>query len=252
MNHLPTLKLTFCLLITLCCISQPSSAQGQEGDSQRFEVVAQMGGPVNDSVSMPDDSILASEGSSLVRISNTFGPLEVIARTDLERGMILALIAAPPYVLALSEEGLLVLPHEGEGIPHPITFLAGGGQSMAVQGDLIAVASHQSGLRLIRLGVSGTLTELSRIVLNAPGGEIAAALDVTLSPDQQFAYIATGDQGVQIVDIRDSAAPIPFGALPGVLPAEAVTMSGGRLAGGSAGEVGVADTAPGAGGVGLY
>src|SRR5688572_17151086 len=117
MNHTTPLKLITCLIIAAFCITVPSLAQGQEGDPQRFEVIAQMGGSVTDSVLMSDGSILASEGSSLVRLSNTFGPLEVMARAELDRGMVLALIATPPFVLVLTEDGLLALPHEGEGIP---------------------------------------------------------------------------------------------------------------------------------------
>lgn len=252
MNH-PTLSKIICgLIIAAVFIIRPSPVQGQVDEPQRFEVIAQTGGTITDFVPMPDGSILASEGSSLVRVSNTFGPIEVIARADLDYGMILALLAGPPYVLALAEEGLLVLPREAEGIPTPISFLAGGGQAMALHSNLIAVVSQQSGLRLIRLDTNGALTELSRLVLSAPGGEAAHALDVTLSSDLQFVYVATGEHGVHIIDIRDPAAPQQVGSLPGVTPAEAVTMSGALLAVGSAGRVVLADPSLGAGVVGVY
>src|SRR5687767_10666196 len=124
MNTRASLRPIIYMMISTLCIMHFSPVRGQANPSQRFEVVAQMGGLITDSVLLPDGSVLATEGSSLVRISNDFGPLEVLARADLERGMILALRSVPPYVLALTENGLAVLPNASDGIPAPITYLA--------------------------------------------------------------------------------------------------------------------------------
>jgi len=251
-----TIRRRLILFITIALLilthAPPNRAHSQANAPHRLTVVGQMGGPVIDSVPLPDGSVLAAEGSALIRVSGGLSTPQVIARSETTYGEILDLAAASPYVLALSEEGIAVLPESAEGVPAPQFFLPGGGQSMSVSGSLIAVAAREAGLRIVRMEQDGRLTLLNQIALAAPDGSSASAFDVALSADQQRAYVATGANGTQVVDLTDLSQPRLYGVLANVRPAEAVTTFGALVAVGSEGRVIAVDPSPGAGIVGTY
>ncbi len=210
---------------------QPASTP--TGGAQRVELVNQIGGPVSAAVLLPGGSILAAEGSSLLLLAPSptrEGILDAAGRIDPGYGPIIDLEASSDFIIALTTQGLVTLSSDGIAL-RAVSFTPAGGQSLAVQGSLIALAARQGGLKLFRLESSGTITSLSSLPL--PGG----ALDVAVGPDGRRAYVAAGESGVTIVDLADPAAPVVAAILSQITPAEAVAVDGKLLVVGSGGRV---------------
>lgn len=243
------------LLILLLWQGMPAHAQeipSTSPTSERVTEIARLGGVIRDSVPRADGKILAAEGSTLVLFDSGFGTPDLLAHADLQHGEILDLARAISYVLVLAEDGLLVLPDSGDHIPDPVGFSPHSGQSMDVVGEIIAIASQQAGLHLLRLEGSGAITLLSSMALSAPDGTQSSAENVSLSGDGQRAYVATGPSGVIVVNITDPTSPVVVGPLPGISAGEAVISVGPLLAVGSKGTLQLVDPAPGASTVGVF
>ncbi|HEX7076811.1 MAG TPA: FlgD immunoglobulin-like domain containing protein [Candidatus Eisenbacteria bacterium] len=120
--------------------------------------------------------------------------------------------------------------------PPPPVGDVGRTRRVVVDAGLAYVADYSGGLRIYRAGgadssLVGVLPEIGN----------ARAVDVALDPSRSLAYLASGPGGLEIVDVRDPAAPARITSL--VLPglASAVTVAGqglvavGRRGSGSAG-----------------
>ena len=244
-RNLLTPLLLAALILNLPGAGHPARAQNAAAaDSQRIALLGQMGGPVRDAVALPDGSILAAEGESLVWFNGVALP-DPATRTDLHRGAILDLALSGSTILALTEQGLLSLSMLIESGPTVISFAPGGGQALDVRGDLAVIAAREAGLRAVLLTPDGALTPLAELPLEAGNAALADALDVAISPDSTRAYVAAGESGVLVVDLSDPGVPRLLGTLSSVAPVEAVTVVGSLVAVASQGRVLAVDPASG-------
>ncbi|MBN1313347.1 MAG: hypothetical protein JXB30_18215 [Anaerolineae bacterium] len=205
-------------------------------DAQRVQQLDRIGGLVTAALHRPDGTVLAAEGSTLLRLDMSVRPAHELGRTDLGHGSILALAESASYQLALTGDGLVVL-SGSDALPNPAGFTPGGGQALAVQGDLVVIAARDVGLRVLRTHSEGTAEPLA--TLPVPGG----ALDVTLSQDRRVAYVAGGPFGIHQVDLSDPAAPRLAQTIDAVKPADAVALAGSLLVVGSRGRTLLVDPA---------
>lgn len=216
-------------------------------ESQRVELLGRVGGLVSAGIPLADDTALMAEGSSLVRIRLTDGESRVLEQVDLEHGIILDMTRDDSLVYALTEEGVAVLRAAANGLPREVAFVPGSGQAIDADGGRVVVAAREAGLRVLQIGGSGQVE--SAAVLSVPGG----AVDVALAPGGGLAYVAAGGDGAHIVDLADPAAPLLRGALPQLIPADAIGTAGSLLVVGSGERALVADPAGGSGAVvGVY
>lgn len=195
-------------------------------DSQRVQQLDRMGGLITATLPRPDGTILAAEGSMLIRLDLSVQPARILGRIDLGHGAILALAESASYPLALTEEGLIVLAG-GSDLPGAVGFTPGGGQEMAVQGDRVVIAARQAGLRILQVHSAGTAELLAMLPIT--GG----AYDVTLAQDGLTAYIAGGPSGIHQVDLTDPTAPRLAQTIDAVRPADSVALTGSLLVVGS-------------------
>lgn len=227
--------LLIALLFILLSTGRGKAVEAPSVDSQRVRQLDRLGGLVTASLPRPDGTVLAAEGSALVRLDPSANPARVLGRADLGHGSILALAETPSHPLALTEEGLVVL--AGAGLPAPVSFTPGGGQVMAAAGERVVIAAREAGLRVLRIDPAGVAAPLSMLPL--PGG----ALDVALAPGGASAFVAAGPSGVHLVDLSDPAAPRLLQTLDAVTPADAVAPAGSLLVVGSRGRVLLLDPA---------
>lgn len=181
-----------------------------------------------------------AQGSALVRLRlDEFGAA-ILARQELDNGLLLDLVGFSPRFYVLTERGVLSLElAEGDSLPRLLDAEPGGGQAFAVRTDYIAVALREAGLRLIQIAPDGTLQTLS--VLDLPG----EALDVAFSPDGMWVYLAAGKTGLHLVNLSDPTHPFLAGTLPQPTPVQTVAAVGALLAIGSGGEVALIDPVSG-------
>lgn len=93
---------------------------------------------------------------------------------------------------------------------------------IAWNGGYAYVADYTGGFRIYR--ADGADTSLVGVLPLGPGGRV---VDVALDPPRRRAYLASGSQGLQVVDVGNPAAPSLLGslALPGLASAVAVIDS---------------------------
>lgn len=220
------LALSLLCLLLLIPIQQAlgQSADPSPANSQGMELVEQIGGLVTDTVLLPDGSLLFSEGSSLVQARPTGDTFEVLARIDFEHGTILELVEALPWIYALTPEGLVVLSAEN-GKPTWKNYVPGGGQSIDVHDNRIAIAAREVGVRLLQIESSG------RVRLLATVGVTGTAYDIAFSPDGRQVYSAGGQQGLTVIDVADDLSQSAVShTIPDIAPAYTLTLSGSLLA----------------------
>jgi len=208
----------------------PLPSGARETDSQRVELLKRVGGNLPAALPLPDGSILAAEGSALLRLAPSptqAGVLFEVARVDPGYGPILDLVANSGYAIALATQGLMTFGLQDSALAPPVSFIPGGGQSLSARGNLIIVAARESGLRLLSIDSAGALTSVSALPTPGP------ALDVILDPANPLAYVAGGDAGIMIVDTSDPASPRVTATVSLGRPAESVAISGSLLAVGS-------------------
>ncbi len=246
--HRPALIAAAALALAgMLLLAPPAHGQPESPAAERLTLIDRTGGPITAAVTLADGSVIAAEGSSLVRLDPSVTPMIAVARADAGHGLILDLAAAPPLLLALTEQGLLALPYDSSGgIPPPLSFTPGGGQSLAAGGGWAAVAAREAGVRLLRLDGQGRAAADHAIPL--PG----RALDAAFAPDGTRLYVAAGEAGVQVIDMAAPGGPALLGMLPGSAPADAVAPVGLLLAVGIRGQVRLIDPMPGAGEVGQF
>lgn len=229
------------VLITVFCLVVPGyAAHGQVApvggsDAQRVVLLDRAGGLVSASLPLPDGTVLVAEGSSLARLRLDAGSAEVLGRVDPGYGMLLDLAGEFPRFYALAEGGVIALEGGSGDLPAVVDFVPGGGQALAVQGDLVAVAAREAGLRLLRVDGSGHLGTPAALTL--PGG----AFDLAFAPDGSQMYVAGGEAGVHVVGLADPDDPVLLRTFSQPAPAQTVAVVGALLAVGSGGEVSLLD-----------
>jgi hypothetical protein len=205
-------------------------------DSQRVQEIDRLGGLITAALPRSDGTVLASEGSSIIRLDLSSGSSRVLGRADLGHGEILALAESASFQFALSEDGLIVLAGS-DMLPSPVGFTPGSGQALAIQGDLVLIAAREAGLRVLRIDPSGTAVPLA--VLSMPGG----ALDVAFGRGGATAFVASGQAGIHQIDLADPATPYQVQTLNAIASADSVALAGSLLAVGSNGHTLLVDPA---------
>lgn len=109
----------------------------------------------------------------------------------------------------------------GVATPPPPAGGVGRARRVATGGGLAYVADYSGGLRVYR--VAGSDTSLVGVLPAPPNGR---AVDVALDPARGLAYLASGAAGLDVVDVRDPAAPARLATLPIPGLAAAVTVAG--------------------------
>ncbi len=209
---------------------------------QRMEVVGQLGGLVTAGIPLERSLLVMAEGSSLVLLDVSGATPVIRDRRDLGHGVILDMTRAGDLFFVLTEEGVVALHTSGEGLPQLTGFAAGGGQALAAVaapagGAVLALAACEGGLRLLRADAQGHLT--TPLTLPLPGTSCAVAL----SADGSRAFVAAGERGIHLVEIRDPSAPRLLRTLTTVQPADAVETMGALLAVASGARIVVLDPA---------
>jgi len=216
----------------------PSALRAQEpmvypptpAASQRMAAVGQLGGMVSAVAPEPDNATLAGEGGSLVRLQGS----RVVARADLGHGAIQDIEGIPPNRYVLTERGLIIMQGAWGALPQEVAFVPGGGQALAVYNDAVAlIAAREAGLRLVSIPEARELA-----VIPLPG----AAVDVTITPDGQTAYVAAGESGVHQVDLTALTLTTTFP----IQPAQTVRLADSLLVVGSGDSVLRVDPSTGA------
>jgi hypothetical protein len=191
-------------------------------------MIASVGGPVTAGLRLPDGSLLAAQSGRLLRLDPASG--QVLQSADAGHGAILDWVEVSPYLIALTEDGLMSFQYT-DALPQPVGFTPGGGQALAAQRSLVLVAARQAGLRVFSVTADGSIPWLASLPL--PG----EALDVAFSPDGRSAYVAGGDAGLLRIDLTDPAHPLLSGALSSITPVESVAVMGDRVLAGNQGRM---------------
>lgn len=198
-------------------------------ESQRVEVLGQLGGLVTAGIPLKGSLAVMAEGPSLVLLDLAGSAPTVHERLDLAHGMILDMVRVGDLFFALTEDGVVTLVASGEGLPQPTGFAPGSGQALAALrmpagGVVLALAAREAGLRVLRADAQGHLS--APALLPLPG----TASDVALSADGSRAFVAAGEAGVHLVEVSDPLAPRWIGTLTVARPAGAVEPVGALLA----------------------
>ncbi len=174
-------------------------------------------GPVT-ALRVEGDRLLIGQGPILIEARITPDSVQVTQRLDLKHHDIRAIAVSQGITFALSEDGLITLDAHGKALD----FVRGGGQRLAVRAGRVYAAALNAGARIFKVDGAGKLTRLGTIETPGP------ALDVATEGDSRL-WIAAGDSGVWLYDVRNGAAPRPLIQLNTLTPASVVRSSGLRL-----------------------
>jgi hypothetical protein len=194
-------------------------------ESQRVELISQVGGLVTAVVPLPDGSALAAEGARIIHVDVSGAVPGVLSQLDPGYGVILDLVTDGGWLYALTEEGLLVFGGYEDGRPALVSVVPGSGQTLAAGQGLVLVAARQAGLRVVQIDAArGTAQAVAQIMLDGP------ALDVAFQPGAATAYVAAGDAGVAAIDLSRPESPQVIWSRPDLAPASAVGVTGTLIA----------------------
>ena len=124
-NHRHLAAATAALILAILTAAPPV-LDAQESTELRLALLNAQGGPINAALPLPDGSVLAAEGSALLRFSGD--ATQVLDRIELDHGTLLALRQTNSTVIALAEHGLIKLDLANDAITVDM-FVPGGGQS---------------------------------------------------------------------------------------------------------------------------
>lgn len=217
------------LLVSVLSINPVALAQDPDPidptippDSQRIRILEEGGGPITTALPLADGTALVAEGGALLRVNIAGQSIPVSERQELGYGTLVDLAAInSTQAIALTEAGVLsleIIP--GQDIPTIVDFQPGGGQSLDVQGGIIAVAARSAGVRLLQIDVAGNLSPLETVALS---GEAA---DVALDPAGGQLFVAVSEAGVYPIQLETGTVGQPIAGIEG---AQSVAFAGSLL-----------------------
>src|SRR5258708_15553236 len=134
-------------------------------------------------------------------------------------------------MLGVGEGGLAAVDRNGK----VRDFVAGGGQTLAVNQDRVYVVALKAGVRMLRVDAAGKLSPIGTIKTRGAARDVAPE-------GTSLVWVAEDDQGVRLYDVHDPQVPTVITWLGGVVPAAIVRIGPARLYAGYGGKLALLDT----------
>ncbi len=161
----------------------------------------------------PDgDRLLIGQGTMLTEAALVPDDLQPGRTLDLKHGAIRSILSQKDGLLVLSEDGLTAL----DANWRQTDFVPGGGQRLAMHGNLVYMAALEAGVRLYMFE-GGRFKRLPVLQTTGPAEDIAPE-------GATWLWVAEGAHGLRLYDLTNPAAPSLIAWTDSLVPAHLVRV----------------------------